>query len=97
MTTKLERTSYTYNDKCSKKRLEIIQNRLKSENKTSDEKVKEIFSKIGVDVDLKTMSFTEIKWDDYIICPRWGSFISAGDAYCPECGYQGDDEEDGDY
>jgi hypothetical protein len=61
MTTKLERTSYTYNDKCSKKRLEIIQNRLKSENKTSDEKVKEIFSKIGVDVDLKTMSFTEIK------------------------------------
>jgi hypothetical protein len=61
MTTKLERTSYTYNDNCSKKRLEIIQNRLKSENKTSDEKVKEIFSKIGVDVDLKTMSFTEIK------------------------------------
>ena len=61
MTTKLERTSYTYNDKCSKKRLEIIQNRLKSENKTSDEKVKEIFSKIGVDVDLKTMSFKEIK------------------------------------
>ena len=32
-----------------------------------------------------------------MICPRCGSFISAGDAYCPECGYQGDDEEDDDY
>ena len=29
-----------------------------------------------------------------MICPRCGSFISAGDAYCPECGYQEPTQED---
>lgn len=47
---KLKRTSYTYNDKCSRIRSDIIQKRLKKENKTSDEKVKEIFDEIGVDL-----------------------------------------------
>ena len=62
MTTKLERTSYTYNDKCSKKRLEIIQNRLKSENKTSDEKVKEM---VGVYFRDNDLSGDVIGIDDY--------------------------------
>ena len=31
-----------------------------------------------------------------MICPRCGSFISAGDAYCPECGYQERNEEEED-
>ena len=55
MTTKLERTSYTYDDECSKKRLDLIKKRLKLENKTSDEKVREIFKKIGIDVDFEKM------------------------------------------
>ena len=59
MTIKLERTSYTYDDECSKKRLDLIQKRLDKENKTSDEKVKEIFEEIGVKVDLDNMNFTK--------------------------------------
>lgn len=61
MTIKLERTSYTYDDECSKKRLDLIQKRLDKENKTSDEKVKEIFEKIGIKVDLKNFNFTKIE------------------------------------
>ena len=61
MTIKLERTSYTYDDECSKKRLDLIQKRLDKENKTSDEKVKEIFEEIGVKVDLDNMNFTKNK------------------------------------
>lgn len=61
MTTKLERTSYTYDDKCSKKRLDLIHERLKKENKTPDVKVREIFSKINIDVNLDEMTFTELK------------------------------------
>lgn len=49
MTIKLERTSYTYDDECSRKRFDLIQKRLKNENKTLDEKVDEIFAKIGID------------------------------------------------
>lgn len=56
----LERTSYSYNDYCSRVRLNIIQERLDKENKTSDEKIKEIFSKLGIDVDLKTMTFEKV-------------------------------------
>lgn len=52
---KLERTSYTYDDECSKKRLDLIQKRLKQENIASNEKIKEIFDKIGVDVDLNNI------------------------------------------
>lgn len=26
------------------------------------------------------------------ICPRCGSFIDAGEPYCPDCGYMGSDE-----
>ena len=59
MTIKLERTSYTYDDECSKKRLDLIQKRLDKENKTSDEKVKEIFEEIGLKVDLDNMNFTK--------------------------------------
>ena len=60
MTTKLERTSYTYDDECSRKRLDLIQKRLKQENKTSNEKVKEIFEKIGISADLTKMEFVPI-------------------------------------
>lgn len=28
------------------------------------------------------------------ICPRCGSFIDAGEPYCPDCGYMGDDSDD---
>ena len=49
MTIKLERTSYTYDDECSKKRFELIQKRLKKENKSLEEKVNEIFEEIGID------------------------------------------------
>lgn len=49
MTIKLERTSYTYDDDCSRKRSELIQKRLENENKSLDEKVSEIFQKIGID------------------------------------------------
>lgn len=51
----LERTSYTYDDECSRKRLDKIQKRLKQENITSDEKIKEIFGRIGVDMDLNNI------------------------------------------
>ena len=61
MTTRLERTSYTYDDECSKKRLALVQKRLDQENKTSDEKVREIFEKIGIKADLKAMNFTKIE------------------------------------
>ena len=49
MTVRLERTTYTYNDECSRRRFDLIQKRLDKENKTLDEKVSEIFQKIGVD------------------------------------------------
>ena len=61
---KAERKTYallTYDDECSKKRLDLIQKRLDKENKTSDEKVKEIFEKIGIKVDLKNFNFTKIE------------------------------------
>ena len=34
-----------------------------------------------------------------MICPRCGSWIDAGEPYCPDCGYDGsdDDEEDDDW
>ena len=32
-----------------------------------------------------------------MICPRCGSFIPAGDAYCPECGYREKSDEAEDY
>ena len=32
-----------------------------------------------------------------MICPRCGSFISPGDAYCPECGYREQSDEMEDY
>ena len=59
MTIRLERTSYTYDDECSKKRSALVQKRLNQENKTSDEKVREIFEEIGVKVDLDNMNFTK--------------------------------------
>ncbi len=49
MTIKLERTSYTYDDDCSRKRFDLIQKKLENENKTLDEKVSEIFAKAGID------------------------------------------------
>ncbi len=61
MTIRLERTSYTYDDECSKKRSALVQKRLNQENKTSDEKVKEIFEKIGIKADLKNLNFTKIQ------------------------------------
>ena len=48
---RLERTSYTYDDKCSRKRLDRVQKRLKEENLASDEKLKAIFDKIAEDMD----------------------------------------------
>ena len=48
---RLERTSYTYDDKCSRKRLDMVQKRLKEENVASDEKLKAIFDKIAEDMD----------------------------------------------
>ena len=48
---RLERTSYTYDDKCSRKRLDMDQKRLKEENVASDEKLKAIFDKIAEDMD----------------------------------------------
>ena len=48
---RLERTSYTYDDECSRIRLKLVQKRLKQENMTSDEKIKKIFDKIGIDID----------------------------------------------
>ena len=30
------------------------------------------------------------------ICPRCGSFIDAGEPCCPECGYDGSDDDDED-
>ena len=27
-----------------------------------------------------------------MICPRCGSFMDAGEPYCPDCGYEGEDE-----
>jgi predicted amidophosphoribosyltransferase len=34
-----------------------------------------------------------------VICPRCGSWIDEGESYCPDCGYDGsdDDEYDEDY
>ena len=29
-------------------------------------------------------------------CPRCGSWIDAGEPFCPECGYDGSDDEDED-
>ena len=31
-----------------------------------------------------------------MICPRCGSWIDAGEPFCPECGYDGSDDEDED-
>lgn len=30
-----------------------------------------------------------------MICPRCGSWIDAGEPYCPDCGYDGSDDDDG--
>ena len=29
-----------------------------------------------------------------MVCPRCGSFIDAGEPCCPNCGYDGSDDED---
>ena len=31
-----------------------------------------------------------------MVCPRCGSFIDAGEPCCPNCGYDGSDDEDED-
>lgn len=48
---RLERTSYTYDDKCARIRLKRVQERSKQENMVSDEKIREIFDNLGVDID----------------------------------------------
>ena len=48
---RLERTSYTYDDKWCRKRLDMVQKRLKEENVASDEKLNAIFYKIAEDMD----------------------------------------------
>lgn len=32
-----------------------------------------------------------------MICPRCGPWIDEGEPYCPNCGYDGSDDEDEDY
>ena len=32
-----------------------------------------------------------------MICPRCGSWIDEGEPYCPDCGYDGSDDDDDDY
>lgn len=33
-------------------------------------------------------------WGVDVICPRCGSWIDEGEPYCPNCGYDGSDDED---
>lgn len=51
----LERTCYSHNDDCAEIRHKNIQKRLDRENKSLNQKIKEIFQEIGVDLDLDSM------------------------------------------
>ena len=59
--TPIIRTTFPYLTDDEKEYLKNYEKELKKRNMTREDRVKEIFSDIGIEVDLKTMSFTEIK------------------------------------
>jgi uncharacterized membrane-anchored protein len=58
--TPIIRTAYPYLSKWEKEYIEKHEKELKEKNMTDEDSVHEIFSEIGIDVDLEEMTFTKV-------------------------------------